>query len=57
MLSIIFLSYYSGDRIKTAYDKLTALMREQDIPFEFLLVDDGSGDDSYHRALELKWLF
>lgn len=54
MLSIIFLSYHSGDRIRVAYQKLSLLLEEHRIPFEFLVVDDGSTDGSYALALELE---
>ena len=54
MLSIIFLSYYSGERISIAYSKLSSLLGENNIAFEFLVIDDGSGDDSYKIALDLE---
>jgi polyisoprenyl-phosphate glycosyltransferase len=47
MLSIILLSYYSRERINIAYSKLTSLMNDNNIPFEFIIIDDGSSDDSY----------
>lgn len=54
MLSIIFLSYYSGERISIAYSKLKSLLGDNNIAFEFLVIDDGSGDDSYKIALDLE---
>ena len=54
MVSIILLSYYSGDRIITAYDKLSVILNAQNIPFEFIIIDDGSGDNSYSIALDLE---
>ena len=54
MLSIIFLSYYSSQRIFKAYEKLSQLMLNHNIPFEFIVIDDGSGDNSYEIALEIE---
>ena len=54
MLSIILLSYYSKERILAAYGKVSTVMTEQGIPFEFIVVDDGSEDDSFSRALDLE---
>lgn len=54
LLSIIFLSYYSGDRIPLAYEKIRQLLDYHNIPFEFIVMDDGSEDDSYKIALELE---
>jgi dolichol-phosphate mannosyltransferase len=47
MLSIIFLSYFSGERITIAYHKLLKLLNEKKIPFEFIIMDDASTDASY----------
>lgn len=54
MLSIIFLSYYSGDRIRRCYDKLGDMLQQEGIPFEFVVMDDGSRDDSYEQATALE---
>ncbi len=54
MLSIILLSYYSKDRISIAYGRVSTVMQGEGIPFEFIVVDDGSGDESYNIALELE---
>jgi len=54
MLSIILLSYYSKERIVTAYGKVSSTMAESGIPFEFIIVDDGSEDESYKIALDLE---
>jgi len=53
-LSVILLSYYSGDRIVTAYNQLDVVMKRENIPYEFIIVDDGSKDDSYKIAIELE---
>jgi polyisoprenyl-phosphate glycosyltransferase len=53
MVSIIFLSYFSGERINRAYEKLSLLLNKNGIPFEFIVIDDGSSDNSFQIALEL----
>ena len=54
LLSIILLSYYSGDRIRIAYEKIKSLLDKENIPFEFIVMDDGSKDDSFAIASELE---
>jgi len=54
VLSLILLSYYSGDRIVKAYQKLSAIFDREQIPFELIVIDDGSNDNSYEIALELE---
>lgn len=54
LLSIILLSYYSEERIKIAYDKIKLLLDEEEIPFELIVMDDGSKDNSYKIALGLE---
>jgi glycosyltransferase involved in cell wall biosynthesis len=54
MLSIILLSFHSKERIATAYSRVSSSMADNDIPFEFIVIDDGSGDESYNMALELE---
>ena len=54
MLSIILLSYYSKDRIERSYLKIRDILNENHIPFEFIVMDDGSKDESYSMALELE---
>jgi polyisoprenyl-phosphate glycosyltransferase len=53
MLSIIFLSYFSGERITLAYQKLLKLLDENEIPFEFIIMDDASTDASFDIARNL----
>jgi polyisoprenyl-phosphate glycosyltransferase len=57
MLSVIILSYFSGQRITIAFEKLSKLLNENNIPFEFIIIDDGSEDDSYGIALNLEKSF
>ena len=53
LLSLILLSYYSKDRIGRCYDRIRTLLDSERIPFEFIVMDDGSKDESYALALEL----
>ncbi len=54
LLSLILLSYYSKERIPTAYYKIKELLDSENIPFELIVMDDGSKDNSYEIALELE---
>jgi dolichol-phosphate mannosyltransferase len=54
LLSIILLSYYSGDRIGIAYHNVKDILIKEHIPFEFIIIDDGSGDQSFQMAKELE---
>ena len=54
MLSVVFLSYYSGDRVHRCYERLGSLLEREKIPFEFVVMDDGSKDDSYEQAVKLE---
>jgi len=49
LLSIIILSYYSGDRISKAYYRLKELFSKEGIPFELIIVDDGSTDGTFEK--------
>lgn len=54
MYSIILLSYYSEKRIRNVFARVSAAMEAENIPFEFIIMDDGSKDKSYEVALELE---
>ncbi len=54
LLSIILLSYYSEQRIVRCYERLSAVLNAAGIPFELVVMDDGSKDQSYAIALELE---
>lgn len=54
ILSVILLSYYSEERIERSYLKIRDILNENHIPFEFIVMDDGSKDNSYAMALELE---
>jgi len=53
-LSVIILSYYSGQRLKVAYERISQVFQENQIPFEFIVIDDGSADNSFEVAQELE---
>jgi len=53
-LSVILLSYFSGERLITATEKLVTLLSAHQIPFEIIIVDDGSTDDSFEIACSLE---
>jgi polyisoprenyl-phosphate glycosyltransferase len=54
LLSVILLSYFSRDRINQVYDKVSELLRVNNIPFEFIIIDDGSLDESFQIAKSLE---
>jgi polyisoprenyl-phosphate glycosyltransferase len=54
LLSIILLSYYSGKKINLVYEKVKERMESELIPFEFIIIDDGSKDDSFEIACRLE---
>jgi len=54
LLSIILLSYYSQDKIITRFRQIAGAMEAENIPFEFIIIDDGSKDKSYEVALGLE---
>lgn len=54
LLSVILLSYYSNQRIRTTYARVSEVLDSAGIPFEFVIMDDGSQDDSYAVALALE---
>jgi dolichol-phosphate mannosyltransferase len=54
LLSVILLSFYSGEKINTSYQRLKFLLDKENIPFELIVMDDGSMDDSYKIALDLE---
>ena len=54
LLSIILLSYYSNSRIRRSYLAVKELLDNEGINFEFIIIDDGSKDNSFSLALELE---
>lgn len=53
-LSLILLSYYSGERLVKVYEDVTRVFGEENIPIELLIMDDGSQDDSFEIACKLE---
>lgn len=54
LLSVIVLSYYSKDKLEKAYKRVTETLNANSIEFEFVIMDDGSKDNSYALACELE---
>jgi dolichol-phosphate mannosyltransferase len=54
LLSVILLSYHSGERINNVYQKVSAVLTKEHIPFELIIVDDGSTDRSFQIAETLE---
>ena len=54
LLSMILLSYYSEERIEKSYNEVACVLDKANIPFEFIIIDDGSNDSSYNTALMLE---
>lgn len=54
MLSIILLSYQSENRLEDVFLTLKACLVGEQIPFELIIIDDGSTDSSYENALQLE---
>jgi len=54
LFSIILLSYHSQDRITAVFQHVAVTMEKEKIPFEFIIIDDGSKDDSYKIACDLE---
>ncbi len=54
LLSVILLSYYSMGRLRNCHTRLRETLGAAGIPFELVIMDDGSKDDSYALALELE---
>ncbi|MFO7868449.1 MAG: glycosyltransferase [Bacteroidales bacterium] len=54
MYSIILLSYFSEQRIKNVFTRVSTALEKEQIPFEFIIMDDGSDDNSYKVACDLE---
>ncbi|WP_346864307.1 glycosyltransferase [uncultured Draconibacterium sp.] len=54
IFSIILLSYYSNEKIKKTYENVCTLFKSESIDFEFIIIDDGSKDESFEIAQELE---
>lgn len=53
-LSIIILCYYSQQKLNIAYERLSQIFAGEQIPFELIIIDDGSKDNSFEIAKELE---
>lgn len=53
LLSIILPAYNEQDNIKNAFLTISRTLKENDIPFEIIFVDDGSADSTFIRIQEL----
>lgn len=53
LFSILLFSYFSEKRLETATEKITATLEAEQIPFEIVIIDDGSKDDSFAIAKQL----
>lgn len=53
-LSVVTTMYYSRDYLREFYTRCVAALKEINIDYEFIFVDDGSPDDSLKLALELQ---
>ncbi len=53
VFSIIILAYHSGEKIILAYDKLFKIFEEENIRFEFIIVNDGSKDGNKTREVSI----
>lgn len=53
-LSIVIPVYYNADTLKLLYDDLKAKVLSELDEYEIVMVDDGSGDDSWNVINELK---
>lgn len=54
MYSVILLSYFSETRISNVYARVRETLENEQIPFEFIIMDDGSTDASYEVACALE---
>ena len=53
LYSIILLSYFSEERIEPVYKEVDKRLKEEGIDYEFIIIDDGSTDNSYQIAANL----
>ena len=49
-ISIVFLSYHSKKLMKSAFETVAKTLEAEQIPFEFIVIDDGSKDGSFDVA-------
>lgn len=54
LYSIILLSYQSASRMEEIFEYYKKGLEKENIPFEFIIMDDGSTDNSFEIALQLE---
>jgi len=54
LFSIILLSYYSKEKILKTFENVNSLLQNENIDFEFVIIDDGSNDNSFEIAQGLE---
>ena len=54
LYSIILLTYYSENLIEPVYKEVDKRLKEEGIDYEFIIIDDGSKDNSYQVATKLE---
>ncbi len=57
LLSIILCSYKSKERLIKVRDQVHSVMTAEQIPYELIIIDDGSCDESFKIASELEQKF
>ena len=53
-LSVILLSFESEKKIINVFNRVDKILTQSNIPFEFIIIDDGSNDNSFEVANELE---
>ncbi|MFZ6013524.1 MAG: glycosyltransferase family 2 protein [Bacteroidota bacterium] len=53
-LSVVTTMYYSQDYLNEFYNRTVATIRDLNLPYEFIFVDDGSPDNSLMTALQIQ---
>jgi glycosyltransferase involved in cell wall biosynthesis len=53
-LSVILLSYKSGNRLINVRNQLHEVLNAASVPYELVIIDDGSLDGSFQIAEELE---
>ena len=54
LLSVIVLAYHSGDKLDRVVEELANCMVSNDIPYELVIIDDGSTDETFRNARQLE---
>lgn len=54
LLSVIVLAYHSGNKLERVVQELGECMRSNSIPYELVIIDDGSTDDTFRNANQLE---